>query len=256
MNAPAIISVQHLPSLIDRAASALTAARSSAQVLEARDMASFVYDAAKRAARLASAKSAHDEVIAAAFRAQADALEIEAQAKRRLADEYDAAQERGEVAGPRDGSAGRYNGERPASAFDLGLNRKAIHEARQLRDAEAVSPGIIRQTLDDRLSRGQEPSKAALRQAVVHVAQHGYRAPSPAPSACRNPVYEPNPNFDRTARIAALCVSLVEKTEGMTLAGIMSGCTGSGMRDRTRSDLRACQTRLAQLLEDDHAAEA
>jgi hypothetical protein len=37
-------------------------------------------------------------LIAAAHRAQADALEIEAQAKRRLADEYDAAQDRGEVA--------------------------------------------------------------------------------------------------------------------------------------------------------------
>jgi hypothetical protein len=34
----------------------------------------------------------------AAFRAQADALEIEALAKRRLADEYDAEQKRGEVA--------------------------------------------------------------------------------------------------------------------------------------------------------------
>jgi hypothetical protein len=35
---------------------------------------------------------------AAAHRTQADALEIEAGAKRRLADEYDAAQERGEIA--------------------------------------------------------------------------------------------------------------------------------------------------------------
>jgi hypothetical protein len=40
----------------------------------------------------------HDTLIAATHRAQADALEIEAKAKRRLADEYDAAQERGEVA--------------------------------------------------------------------------------------------------------------------------------------------------------------
>jgi hypothetical protein len=36
--------------------------------------------------------------IAAAFRARADALENEALAKRRLADDYDAAQERGEAA--------------------------------------------------------------------------------------------------------------------------------------------------------------
>jgi len=43
------------------------------------------------------AKKADDDLIAAAFRAKADALKIEALAKRRLADEYDAAQGRGEV---------------------------------------------------------------------------------------------------------------------------------------------------------------
>jgi hypothetical protein len=36
------------------------------------------------AAGLAKAKKAHDDLVAAAFRAQADALEIEALAKRRL----------------------------------------------------------------------------------------------------------------------------------------------------------------------------
>ncbi|MGH1573758.1 hypothetical protein ACRAWG_27830 [Methylobacterium sp. P31] len=33
---------------------------------------------------------------------------------------------------------------------------KAIHEARQLRDAEAGDPGVIRRTLDDRFERGLE----------------------------------------------------------------------------------------------------
>src|SRR4051812_46029902 len=87
-----------LPALIDRAAKALANARGAAEVLEARDMASFAYDAAKKAARLGKAKQAHDDLISAAYRAQADALEIEAGAKRRLADEYDAAQERNEIA--------------------------------------------------------------------------------------------------------------------------------------------------------------
>ncbi|MGY4286143.1 hypothetical protein ACVWXO_005363 [Bradyrhizobium sp. LM2.7] len=64
----------------------------------ARDRAIVADTAAKLQARLAKAKKAHDELIAAAYRAQADALDIEAQAKRRLADEYDAAQARGEVA--------------------------------------------------------------------------------------------------------------------------------------------------------------
>jgi hypothetical protein len=87
-----------LPILIDRATKALAQAKTAAEVLEARDMASIAYDMAKTAARLAKAKQAHDEVVAAARRVQADALVIEAEAKHRLADEYDAAQDRGDVA--------------------------------------------------------------------------------------------------------------------------------------------------------------
>jgi hypothetical protein len=62
-----------LPALVDRAAAVLSNARSSAEVLEARDMASVAYDAAKKAARFAKAKNAADSLIAAAHRAQADA---------------------------------------------------------------------------------------------------------------------------------------------------------------------------------------
>lgn len=57
--------------------------------------------------------------------------------KRRLAAEYDAAQDRGEV---------RTNGERTYSApekvgpSDIGLTPKEIHEARNIRDAEAAAP--------------------------------------------------------------------------------------------------------------------
>ena len=136
----AIIAPANLPSMVDRAAAALLNARSSAEVLEARDMAGAVYDMAKRAARLAKAKDAHDSLIAAAHRAQADALEIEAQAKRRLADEYDAAQERGEI---------RQNGERSFSSpekvgfADAGLHPRDIHEARRIRDAEVAEPGVV-----------------------------------------------------------------------------------------------------------------
>ena len=43
----------------------------------------------------------HDTVVAAAHRAQADALEIEAGAKRRLADECDGAQQRGRLGSER-----------------------------------------------------------------------------------------------------------------------------------------------------------
>lgn len=83
--APISPDAQDLPSLIDRAASMLSGAKTAAEVLEARDVAGLAYDVAKRAARLQRAERAHDDLVAAAHRAQAHALEIEARAKRRLA---------------------------------------------------------------------------------------------------------------------------------------------------------------------------
>lgn len=61
----------------------------------------------------------------------------------RLADEYDAAQERGEVgqSGTRTDLVAGSNEVRPATAADLGLRRDEIHEARKLRDAERAANG-------------------------------------------------------------------------------------------------------------------
>ena len=179
---------QSLPGLVDRAASMLAGAKSSAEILEAREAAGFAYDAAKRAARLSRAKAAHDELIAAAHRAQAHALEIEAQAKHRLANEYDAAQNRGEVQTPGGDRTSIVSDRNNApSVSDLGLTRKEIHEARQIRDAEAADPGLVRRALDDRLERGEEPTRAALRKIVVDAAMRGLR---PQRSASRrNPLY-------------------------------------------------------------------
>lgn len=64
-------------------------------------------------------------------------------AKRRLADEYDAAQLRGEVSG--------HGGDRKTIKLGSkleGLGPDQIHEARQIRDAEETYPGIVRRTLD------------------------------------------------------------------------------------------------------------
>lgn len=64
-------------------------------------------------------------------------------AKRRLADEYDAAQERGEVAGH---GGGKSNLGKP-KVNEIGLSYDQLHEARQIRDAEAAHPTIARETL-------------------------------------------------------------------------------------------------------------
>lgn len=155
-----------LPGLVDRASSALAGARTAAEVLEARDLASVAYDAAKKAARLLKAKKAHDELVGAAYRAQADATEIEARAKRRIADEYDAAQERGEVASGRPKSIPDENSFQP-TASDLGINSKDIHEARIIRDAEEADPGVVRRALDEAVDAGEEPTKAVVMRAVL-----------------------------------------------------------------------------------------
>jgi hypothetical protein len=154
----------NLPGLIDRAATMLASAKTAAEVLEAREAAGLAYDVAKRAARLKSAKAAHDDLVAAAHRAQADALEIEAAAKRRLADEYDAAQARGEVA--KRGWESGVDKHNITTSADLGLRRDQIHDARLIRDAEVADPGLVRRTLDERLERGEEPTRSAVRRAA------------------------------------------------------------------------------------------
>ncbi len=58
------------------------------------------------------------------YRAQADALQVEALAKMRLADEYDAAQERGEVMGSARSCAG--NDDAPATAADLERDGRSV----------------------------------------------------------------------------------------------------------------------------------
>lgn len=169
---------ENLPFLIDRASSTLAAARTSGEVLEARDMARVAFDAAKLASRIAKAKHAHDEVVHAANRAMADALLIEARAKIRLADEYDSAQERGEAAGygrPRKKSQRETknvegdNEVRPATAADIGLRRDEIHDARILRDAEISDPGVISRALDEQVQAGESPSKSQVKR-IAHQA--------------------------------------------------------------------------------------
>lgn len=167
---PAFLDRTGLPGMVSRAASTLASAKSAAEVLDARDQASVAYDTAKRAARLARAKGAHDELLSKVHRAQADALEIEAAAKRKLADEYDAAQDRGEVASGSvrtDIVPDENDVERPATAAEIGISRKDIHEARQIRDAEEVSPGIVKAAIEEAIEAGEEPTRAKVRRAVA-----------------------------------------------------------------------------------------
>lgn len=168
-----------LPAMVERAAQTLASAKTAAEVLEARDMASVAYDTAKRAGRLAEAKGAFNEIKAKITRSQAEALELEAAANRRLADEYDAAQERGEVAKIGDNLPSVPKQNSKPTAADVGLSRKDIHEARIIRDAEEADPGIVKRTIKAAVDAGEEPTRAAVRRAVVRTVRPEVSAPQP-----------------------------------------------------------------------------
>lgn len=170
MGAAEVIEFQTatLPILIERASRALLDARTSGEVLEARDLAQVAYDAAKAKGRLDRAQRAHDELHAAVNRSQGEALLVLSRAKMRLADEIDAAQARGELATGRDGpGAGVLDGNAKATAAEINIDRKETHEARKLRDAEKASPGKAERVIKAIVESGQEPTKAKLRRGMV-----------------------------------------------------------------------------------------
>lgn len=240
MNAPAIIPTDTLPTLIDKATRALDAARTSAEVLEARDMARVAYDAAKSAGRMAKAKSAHDDMIGVAYRMQADAALIEARAKIRLADEYDAAQERGEAT-----SVGRPKSDNQISDYlspaDVG-GKNALQEARRLRDAERESPGLAARALNELVKSGQEPTRAALRRSVMEAAKDNPRRPSN-----RNPAHVKDARRDAVIGFAGDCRRVAE-TGNLTELAQWRGTPSMAQqaRDQAEAALIALETFIAE----------
>jgi len=235
-------AVSGLPALVQRAANQFASAISAAETLEAAEMASVAYDASKKAARLAKAKGAHDELIAKAHRAQADALEIEAAAKRRLADEYDAAQPEDARKGGRPKTVPDENG---FTAAEAGFSRKDIHEARLIRDAEQAQPGIVRETLEARLAAGEEPTKSALREAVIEAAKQGLRGGGQTASN-KNPIYEaPTEAGKAWSHIYGTCRAFAEWATPENLQLAVSG--RHERRDDQSRNIAAVQRAVAAL---------
>jgi ParB family chromosome partitioning protein len=133
-----------LPALIDRAAQRLTAARSSAEVLESKVMA----EAALHYARVTdAAKESH-----------ADLLRIIVRAEMRMADEIDAGQERGEVAGK-----GNPHGSGITKQDELGISSQRLSEWRDTRDAGME---VVETAIEQALAEGRAPTKTDIRRAV------------------------------------------------------------------------------------------
>jgi len=144
-----------LPALIDRARTRLAEARSSAEVLEARA-------AAMAAMHYAKLQKAANET-------QADCLLLIKRAEIRMADEIDAAQQRGEVATDATGggrpskTCPEFGQVSPATYDELGISSQRVAEWREMRDAgEAVVDEAIQAALDE----GRAPTNADIQRAV------------------------------------------------------------------------------------------
>jgi hypothetical protein len=161
--------VSEVPAILDDASGLVaTVERAKAlldegDVIAAKVLAAHAYADAKSAVALAERFKAGNALVDKARRLQGDALLIETRAKIRLADEWDAAKEAGLVGAGRPKNVADGNG---FTAAEAGLDRKEIHEARKLRDAEAKEPGIVERAIAARLSSGLNPSRANLRAAV------------------------------------------------------------------------------------------
>jgi hypothetical protein len=180
-----------LKRLVMRAADTLAGAITAAEILDARERANVAYVAAKTAARLAKAKDAHDEIIGACRKAMADALVIEAKAKCRLADEYDAAQERGEAR--KAGQPAKRIIPNENNTLHVDVDKKLMHEARVVRDAERANPGIVSKTVEEKLQAGEEPTRADVK-----------RATRPMPGDI-GPMFEPFQRADVPDNIIGTC---------------------------------------------------
>ena len=142
-----------LPALISRAQRYLAEAKTSAELLQARAAA----QAALHYSRLRDA----------AIEVQADCLRIIKLVELRLADEIDAAQERGEVAKPggdRDSIVQTSDNRTEATFKDLNLDRRRVAEWRQLRDAGGEP--LVEKVIQDALSEGRPPKASDIRNEV------------------------------------------------------------------------------------------
>ena len=64
-----------------------------------------------------------------------------------------------------------------------------------IRDAEVAEPGIVRRVLDEKLKDGDEPNKAAIREAVLEAARRGLTM-GETPVRRKNPLYLPPSKAD------------------------------------------------------------
>lgn len=151
-----------LVATIERARTALSAGDVEAALL----LSSGAYEQAKAAGAYAEKVKASRELIDKARRMQADALKIESLCYVAMADAVDEAQVNGKLS--RGGRQKTVHDEDRFTLEEVGIDKRRLHEARSIRNAERAEPGFIERVVEARLDEGLEPSRAGLKRAAGH----------------------------------------------------------------------------------------
>ena len=142
------VAAENLPTMIDRAASRLSDARTSGEILEAHQIAQIALHFAK--------------VTKAAKETHADCLRIIVRAEMRMADAVDEGQASGQIAGPGDDKSNVRTSD-ITTLDEIGVRRQRLSEWRALRDA---GPDAVDAAFDELLAGGKVPTQSGI-QAVL-----------------------------------------------------------------------------------------
>lgn len=98
----------------------------------------------------------------------------------------------------------------------------------------------------ERLHAGHEPTKAAVRQAVIQAVSH---PPRRRRVSRANPIHEPNPAFDAANRVIGGCTTITETLEAKGDQFVIQGFLDAAMRARSIAKFTAARDALNNLLE-------
>lgn len=229
---------------IRRALDHIQNARTAAEIVEASiEVDKAIYAAKKMARTLQPRFAAAQHVLDEIHAAMAELLASQAAAKARLADEYDAAQKRGEVASQ--GKPSKAEG--LATTADIGLTYKAVHEARQIRDALEVDPDIIKRTLDAKVEDGEAPTKSDIQRAVIEAAALGGNFPGSKKRSGGNPSFVPPSKAGAAwTHLYGACRALVEWSTDENLELARQGI--AEREDSQAANIRAVRNCAGKLL--------
>lgn len=212
---PALVATQ-----IGKAKALLETAKTIGDVREAQLVVKVAHDMAKQVAKSPLASS---EIKAEARQQMGEALKTERRAERRMADEVDMAQERGELPAKGQHKAHVQN----VDMNDVGITKQEVSRARKARDFDSVCPNVYDAAVDKAVEDGKV-TKAEIERNVSALTSDEQKAvvaemmrPSPRRRKAKNPLYNPNPVMEAHRALSSNCEEIIARVPKIPMGQIV-----------------------------------